>query len=97
MCNGTPILDLYRKYAAETFPIAFGHRDPVSYPVDADLREQVEMWVGEVDENSRDVLTKVSNGSVYVGSHYLGGSYPPGISYVVDQDARAVSFADCLS
>lgn len=75
---GTPILDLYRKYAAETFPIAFGHRDPVSYPVDADLREQVEMRVGEVDEHSRDVLTKVSNGSVYVGSHYLGGSYPPG-------------------
>ncbi len=74
----TPILDLYRKYAAETFPIAYGHRDPVSYPVDADLREQEVMRVGEADENSGDVLRMVTNGSAYVGGHYLGGSYPPG-------------------
>ena len=74
----TPILDLYWKYAAETFPIAYGHRDPVSYPVDADLSEQEEMRVGEVDGNSGDVLRMVTNGSAYVGGHYLGGSYPPG-------------------
>ncbi len=74
----TSILELYGKYAAETFPIAYGHRDPVSYPVDADLREREEMRVGEADGNARDVLRLVSNGSDYVGGHYLGGSYPPG-------------------
>ncbi|MCE2440987.1 MAG: transglutaminase domain-containing protein [Candidatus Latescibacteria bacterium] len=74
----TPIMDLYRKYLAETFPIAYGHNDPVSYPVDADLRDREEMRIGEVDGNYGDVLRMVTNGSVYVGSHYLGGSYPPG-------------------
>ena len=74
----TSILELYGKYAAETFPIAYGHRDPVSYPVDADLREREEMRVGEVDGNNSDVLRLVTNGSDYVGGHYLGGSYPPG-------------------
>ena len=74
----TSILELYGKYAAEAFPIAYGHRDPVSYPVDADLTEGEEMRVGEVDGNSVDVLRMVTNGSAYVGGHYLGGSYPPG-------------------
>lgn len=74
----TPILDLYRKYLAETFPIAFGHSDPVSYPVDADLSAQEEMRIGEADGNSSDVLRMVTNGSAYVGGHYLGGTYPPG-------------------
>ncbi|MDE3000912.1 MAG: transglutaminase-like domain-containing protein [Gemmatimonadota bacterium] len=74
----TPILDLYRIYLAETFPIAYGHSDPVSYPVDADLSAQEEMRIGEADGNSSDVLRMVTNGSAYVGGHYLGGSYPPG-------------------
>ncbi len=74
----TPILDLYRKYLAETFPIAYGHSDPVSYPVDADLSAQEEMWIGEADGNNSDVLRMVTNGSAYVGGHYLGGTYPPG-------------------
>ncbi|MDE2887596.1 MAG: transglutaminase-like domain-containing protein [Gemmatimonadota bacterium] len=74
----TPILDLYRKYLAETFPIAYGHSDPVSYPVDADLSAQEEMRIGEADGNSSDVLRMVTNGSAYVGGHYLGGAYPPG-------------------
>ena len=74
----TPIMDLYRKYMAETFPIAYGHNDPVSYPVDADLSDREEMRIGEADGNSGDVLRMVTNGSAYVGGHYLGGSYPPG-------------------
>lgn len=74
----TPILDLYRKYLAETFPIAYGHSDPVSYPVDADLSAQEETWIGEADGSYNDVLRLVTNGSAYVGGHYLGGSYPPG-------------------
>ncbi len=74
----TPILDLYRKYLAETFPIAYGHSDPVSFPVDADLSAQEEMRIGEADGNSSDVLGMVTNGSAYVGGHYLGGTYPPG-------------------
>lgn len=74
----TPIMDLYRKYVAETFPVAYGHRDPVSYPVDADLRDGEEFRVGGVDANVGDVLRMVTNGTGYVGGHYLGGNYPPG-------------------
>ena len=74
----TPILDLYRRYLAETFPIAYGHSDPVSFPVDADLSAQQETWIGEVDGSYGDVLRLVTNGSTYVGGHYLGGAYPPG-------------------
>ena len=74
----TPILELYRKYLAETFPIAYGHSDPVSYPVDADLSAQEEIRIGEADGNNSDVLRMVTNGSSYVGGHYLGGTYPPG-------------------
>lgn len=74
----TPIMDLYRKYVAETFPIAYGHRDPVSFPVDADLRDGDEIRVGDVDGNAGDVLRMVTNGTGNVGGHYLGGNYPPG-------------------
>ena len=75
---GTSILELYTKYLNETFPIAYGARDPVSYPVEADLRERDHLSIGEVDGGSRDVIMQALNGSAYSGGHYLGGSTPPG-------------------
>ena len=36
------------------------------------------MRIGEADGNASDVLRMVTNGSAYVGGHYLGGTYPPG-------------------
>ena len=50
----------------------------MNYPVDADLETQAEMWIGNADGSNNDVLRLVSNGSAYVGGHYLGGTYPPG-------------------
>ena len=50
----------------------------MSYPVDADLREGEEFRVGGVDGDAGDVLRMVTNGTGYVGGHYLGGNYPPG-------------------
>ncbi len=75
---GTGIVDLYVKYATETFPVAYGSADPVSFPVDADLRNNTEFRVGEPDGDSRDVVLQALNGTTYVGGHYLGGSFPPG-------------------
>lgn len=75
---GTSIVDQYLKYATETFPIAYGNADPVSFPVDADLRTESEFRVGEADGDSRDVVLQALNGTTYVGGHYLGGSFPPG-------------------
>jgi hypothetical protein len=74
----TSIVDLYRKYTEETFPVAYGSGDRVSFPVDANLRGESEFKVGEVDDGSRDVVMQALNGSSYVGSHYVGGSSPPG-------------------
>ena len=75
---GTGIVDLYRKYADETFPVAYGSKDLISFPVDADLRESDHLVVGAPDGDSRDVVLQAPNGETYVGGHYLGGSFPPG-------------------
>jgi hypothetical protein len=75
---GTGIVDLYVKYATETFPVAYGNADPVSFPVDANLHNNTEFQVGEPDGDSRDVVMQALNGTTYVGGHYLGGSFPPG-------------------
>ncbi len=75
---GTSILELYTKYLNESFPIAYGARDAVSFPVDANLREVDQLRIGEADGGSRDVVLQALNGGVYAGSHYLGGSTPPG-------------------
>ncbi len=72
------IEELYRKYVEETFPVAYGSGDRISFPVDADLRNNLVVSIGEVDGSSRDVVMQGLNGSVYAGSHYLGGSFPPG-------------------
>ena len=73
-----PIMELYRKYLAETFPVAYGGDEPVSFPVDVDLTAQDTMVVGELDSDSRDVVMQALNGERFVGSHYVGGSFPPG-------------------
>ena len=75
---GTSIVELYHKYATETFPVAYGSDDPVSFPVDVDLREAAVFEVGKVDGDSRDVVLAALNGTTYVGGHYVGGSFPPG-------------------
>ena len=72
------IIELYRKYVETTFPVAYGSNDRVSFPVDADVREGGDFRVGELDGESRDVVMQALNGSTYVGSHYVGGSFPPG-------------------
>ncbi len=76
---GTPIITLYRKYLRETFPVAYGSDDLISFPVDADLRTETELWFGGVDGSANDVVLLALNGTAYVGSHYLGGSFPPAL------------------
>jgi transglutaminase-like putative cysteine protease len=75
---GTGIVDLYRKYLTETFPVAYGGSNLISFPVDADLGVSDRLLVGTPDEDSRDVVLQALNGNAYVGGHYLGGSFPPG-------------------
>lgn len=75
---GTGIVDLYRKYLAETFPVAYGGADLISFPVDADVTASDRFAVGAPDGDSRDVVLQALNGDAYVGGHYLGGSFPPG-------------------
>ncbi len=76
---GTPIITLYRKYLRETFPVAYGNDDLISFPVDADLRSEKEQGIGQVDDSADDVVLQALNGAEYAGSHYLGGSYPPAL------------------
>ncbi len=75
---GTGIVDLYRKYLTETFPVAYGGADLISFPVDADLTLSDSVAVGGIDGKSRDVVLQALNGNAYVGGHYVGGSFPPG-------------------
>jgi hypothetical protein len=75
---GTGIVDLYRKYLTETFPVAYGGGDLISFPVDADLSLSDRVLIGTPDGSSRDVVLQALNGNAYVGGHYLGGSFPPG-------------------
>ncbi len=76
---GAPITDLYRKYLRETFPVAYGSDDLVSFPVDADLRMSKDLWFGGIDSSSTDVVLLALNGTQNVGGHYLGGSFPHGL------------------
>lgn len=76
---GAPITDLYRKYLRETFPVSYGADDLASFPADADLRTEKDLWFGGVDGSSTDVVLLALNGTRYVGGHYLGGSTPPGL------------------
>lgn len=74
---GTSIIDLYRKYAIETFPVAYGNMNLVSFPVDVDLRTDPKFQVGEIDGDSYDMVLQALNGTSYMGSQYVGGAAPP--------------------
>ena len=74
---GDSVINIYRKEMQKAFPVGFGGSDLVSYPVDANLLENVDLWFGEND-NSYDDLTLFTTKNAgkykadYFGGHYLG-------------------------
>ena len=80
---GEPVLEVYKKEMAEAFPVAFGRNDTVSYPVDADLSANEDLWFGERDESYDDLIlltTKLATRykAQFFGSHYVGEYANPG-------------------
>jgi hypothetical protein len=73
---GDSVINIYRKEMREAFPVAFAG-DLVSYPVDANLLQNTELWFGGSDNSYDDLIlytTKYSERykASFFGSYYLG-------------------------
>ena len=71
---GMPLAELYRRDLERAFPVAYGLDDPVSFPVDADLRQAKALRLGQVDGQTADLQSRTGR---YAGSHHLSASGRP--------------------
>ena len=81
---GDSVINIYRKEMQEAFPVGFGGSDLVSYPVDANLLKDTELWFGENDNSYDDLIlfsTKFSDKykARFFGSYYLGEFATPAL------------------
>jgi len=74
---GDSVIGIYRKEMKEAFPVGYGGSDLVSYPVDANLLEDTELWFGKTDNSYDDLVLFTTEFSKkyrarFFGSYYLG-------------------------
>jgi hypothetical protein len=74
---GEPLVDLYRGYARNGFPVAYGRADEVSFPVVADLRDERRVSFGAPDGAAADVAELAVSGGGEVPHYLVGGRQPP--------------------
>ncbi|MGH2566920.1 MAG: transglutaminase domain-containing protein [Bacteroidota bacterium] len=65
----------YRQGIQKSYPVAYGSNDIVSYPVDANVRQDSSKWFGRVDKSDGELALFHDR---FSGSHYVGHAVPPG-------------------
>lgn len=72
---GDSVINIYRKEMQEAFPVAFGANDLVSFPVDANLLQDTELWFGENDNSYDDLILFSTKFSAKYKAHFFGSYY----------------------